>query len=57
MADAAETPVAEVLAVIGQHAIVILAETRPGAPDDFVGRKFHPRMIDDSYTPAGRESR
>jgi hypothetical protein len=32
--DAAETPVAEVFAVIGQQAIVILAEARAGASDN-----------------------
>jgi hypothetical protein len=33
VAHAAETPVAEVLAVIGQQAIIILAEARPGTSD------------------------
>jgi len=37
-ADPAETPVAKVLAIIGQQTIVVLAETRAGAPDDLIGR-------------------
>jgi hypothetical protein len=38
MADAAETPVAEVLAVISQQAIIILAEARTRASDNLFGR-------------------
>ena len=34
VAHAAETPVAEVLAVIGQKAIIILAEARAGASNN-----------------------
>jgi hypothetical protein len=33
-ADTAETPVAEVLAIIGQQSVIILAETRAGALDN-----------------------
>jgi hypothetical protein len=36
--DAAEAPVAEVLAVIGQQAIVILADARAGASYNLFGR-------------------
>jgi hypothetical protein len=57
MTDAVETPIAEVLAVIGQQAIVILAEARAGASDDFFGRKDGLGVIDDSQLAAGGESR
>ena len=38
VADAAEAPVAEVLAVIGQQAIVVLTDTRARAQYDLFGR-------------------
>jgi hypothetical protein len=38
MAHAVETPVAEMLAVIGQQAIIVLTEARAGASDYFFGR-------------------
>jgi hypothetical protein len=38
MAHAVQTPAAEMLAVIGQQAIIVLAETRAGASDYFFGR-------------------
>jgi hypothetical protein len=37
MAHAADTPVAEVLAVIGEESIIVLAEARACAPDYFFG--------------------
>jgi hypothetical protein len=57
MTDAVETPIAEVLAVIGQQAIIILAEARAGTSDDFFGRKYTFRVMDDSHLAPGGESR
>jgi hypothetical protein len=57
MTDAVETPIAEVLAVIGQQAIIVLTEARTGASDDFFGRKYRSGMSDDSHRVTGGESR
>jgi hypothetical protein len=57
VADAGETPVAEVLAVIGEHAIIILAEARAGASDNLFGRKGRPVVIDDLHRAADGKSR
>ena len=54
--DAADAPVAEVLAVIGQQAIVVLAETRAGAPNDLCGRKDGDGVFDPAYLVAAGES-
>jgi hypothetical protein len=48
-AHAAETPVAKVFAVIGQQAIVILAETRAGTPHYLLGRIRWIEVIDDPH--------
>ena len=45
VAHAAETPVAEMLAVIGQQAIVTLAEARSGTSDDLFGRIRRLRVV------------
>src|SRR5712671_4603373 len=55
--DAVEAPIAEVLAVIGQQAIIILAEARASASDGFFGRKYRLGVIDASHFAAGGESR
>ena len=57
VAYAGETPVAEVLAVIGHHAIVILAEARAGAPDNLVGRIWRCGVVDDAYGATDGKSR
>lgn len=57
MTDAVEAPIAEVLAIIGEQAIVILAEARAGAADDFLRRECRPGLIDDSCLAPGAESR
>jgi hypothetical protein len=38
IAHAVETPVAKVLAVVGEEAIIVLTEARAGAPDYLVWR-------------------
>jgi hypothetical protein len=38
MADAADTPVAEVLTIVGEKPIIVLAESRKSAPDNLFGR-------------------
>src|SRR5579863_3102484 len=57
MADAAAAPVAEVLAVIGQQAIVVLADARASASHDLFGRIRWPVVIDDLYGVANGKSR
>src|SRR5450631_89053 len=56
MTDAVERPIAEVLAVIGQQAIIVLTEARMGASDDFFGRKYRSWVMDDSHRVPGGES-
>jgi len=48
-ANAAQTPVAEVLAIVGQQPVVVLAQARAGAPDDFVGRIDRVGVLDDLH--------
>jgi hypothetical protein len=48
-AHAAETPVAKVLAVVGQQAIVILAEARASTPHSLFGRIRWIEVIDDPH--------
>ena len=48
-ANAAETPGAKVLAVIGQQAIVILAEARASTPHNLFGRIRRIEVIDDPH--------
>lgn len=57
VAHAAETPVAEMLAVIGQQAIVTLAEARPGTSDDLFGRIRRLRVFGDAYWATDGKSR
>jgi hypothetical protein len=57
MAHAVQTPVAQVLAVVGQQAIIVLAEARAGAPDYFVGRKQRLGVFDDAYRVTDAKSR
>jgi hypothetical protein len=56
-ANAAETPVAKVLAVIGQQAIVILAEARASTPYNFFGRIRRIEVIDDPHLVTIRKSK
>jgi hypothetical protein len=48
-ADTAETPVAEVFAVIGQRPIIVVAETPAGAPDNLLRRKLCLGVIDEPH--------
>jgi hypothetical protein len=48
-ANSAPTPVAEVLAVIGQQPIIVLAETRPGALDDLLRRILRLELVNDPH--------
>src|SRR5271168_1020016 len=57
VAHAAETPVAEMLAVIGQQAIITLAEARPGTSDDLFGRIRRLRVFGDAYWATDGKSR
>ncbi len=49
MAHAAVTPVAEVLAVIGEQTIIILAEPRARTSNDLLRRKRRRGVVDDAY--------
>src|ERR1019366_2072365 len=55
--DTAEAPIAEVLAVIGQQAIIVLAEARSSASDNFLGGIRRPRVIHDPHIVAIGKSR
>src|ERR1700685_2514949 len=57
VANAAETPVAEVLAGIGQQAIIVLPEARPGASDDPFGRIRRLGVFDDADWATNGKSR
>ena len=45
-ADTADTPVAEVLTIVSEQPISVLAETRAGAPDNLARRKVRLGMSD-----------
>jgi hypothetical protein len=57
VAHAAETPVAKVLAVIGQQAIIILTEARSGASNYLCGRIRRLGVIDDADWATDGKSR
>lgn len=53
---ALETPLAKMLAVVPEEIVAILAETRPGAIDDFLGSEASRHTRSHPYVPPATEA-